>query len=531
MLKFFRKHARGWFMTAVIGIIIIVFVLYFGSSRGGRHANVVAKVDKKLISDGEFYKEYERLMDMARLQFGAQLTPEMIKKMNLKQAAFDNLLNRQIIIAKAEDLKIQVSEEELRSSIMSLPMLQTNGVFDKRKYQHILRYNRMSPEEFESLQKAELTAQKIESLIRDGIKISPQEVHDFYVLQNQKINLRFVKISGDDLRKSIAPTRTELEDYLKNNGNAFRVPEQIKIKYLFFPAESFAPNISDADVRSYYNDNRQNFKAKDGRLLSLAEAQAAIVKELKKSRGMANAYAEAKKARETIYQEDNLDAYAGKNNLKVYMTDYFPLNKIPAQLAPVKNISEALLDLQPNDISKILAADNGYYLLKVVDKKAAYVPKLADIENDVRKQYIEAQSRVLAEKEAQTVLEKIKAGESLETIARQKKLTVGETGFFQPGNNIPKVGSHKDALEVILQLSSHRPYAEKPLLINNAYFIFKLLDTQKPDEKEFEAQKATYEKALLAMKKEEAFRTWIEGNKTEMMKGKRIRIIKQVDDL
>jgi len=531
MLKFFRKHARGWFMTAVIGIIIIVFVLYFGSSRGGRHANVVAKVDKKLISDGEFYKEYERLLDMARLQFGEQLTPEMVKKMNLKQAAFDNLLNRQIIIAKADDLKIQVSEEELRSSITSLPMLQTEGVFDERKYRQLLRFNRMTPEEFESLQKADLTAKKIESFIRDGIKISSQEIHDFYVLQNQKINLRFVKISGDDLRKNISPTQQELEDYLKSNADTFRVPEQIKIKYLFFSAERFAPSISDADVKDYYNGNRQNFKAKDGRLLSLTEAQTMIVKELRKSRGMMNAYAEAKKARETIYQEDNLDAYAAKNSLNVYATDSFTLNKIPAELAGVKNLSDVLVDLQANDLSKILAADNGYYLLKVVDKKAAHVPKLADIENDVRKRYIESQSRVLAEKEALAFLEKIRSGGSLEVLAKEKKLPVGTTGFFQASNNIPKVGSHQDALEVILQLSPHRPYSEKPLFINNAYFIFQLLDTQKPEETEFEAQKAVYEKALLAMKKEEAFRTWIEGNKTEMIKEKRVRIIKQVDEL
>lgn len=531
MLKFFRKYARGWFMTAVIGIIIFVFVLYFGSSRGGRHANVIAKVDKKLISDGEFYKEYERMLDIARLRFGAELTPEMIKQMNLKQAAFDNLLNRQIIIAKADDLKIQVSEDELRSSIVSLPMLQTNGVFDERKYQQILRYNRMTPEEFETLQKADLTAKKIESLIRDGIKISPQEIYDFYVLQNQKINLRFVKISGDHFRKSIAPSRQELQDYLKNNGQAFRVPEQVRIKYVFFSADRFAPDISDADVKDYYNGNRQTFKTKDGRQLPLTDVQTAIIRELKRSRGMTNAYAEARKARESIYQEDNMDAYAGKHNLTIYTTDAFALDKIPAPLAAVKNLSEALSNLQANELSKILTAENGYYLLKVIDKKAAHVPQLADIEDQVRSHYIESQSRVLAEKAAQDMLEKVKAGKSLETLAKDKGLVVGETGLFQPGHQIPKVGSHKDAMDILLQLSTNKPFSEKPLLINDAYFIFELLDKQKPDEKEFEAQKALYEKGLLAMKKEEAFRTWIEGNKTEMLKEKRVRIIKQVEDL
>ena len=79
--------------------------------------------------------------------------------MDLKRKAYDNLLNRQIIIAKAADLKIQVSDEELRNILMSMPALQTNGVFDERKYQQILRYNRMSAEDFETLQKADLIGQ------------------------------------------------------------------------------------------------------------------------------------------------------------------------------------------------------------------------------------------------------------------------------------------------------------------------------------------------------------------------------------
>ncbi len=45
MLKFFRKHARGWFMLVFMAIIIFVFVLYFGTDRGSRAANALAVVD------------------------------------------------------------------------------------------------------------------------------------------------------------------------------------------------------------------------------------------------------------------------------------------------------------------------------------------------------------------------------------------------------------------------------------------------------------------------------------------------------
>lgn len=69
-----------------------------------------------------------------------------------------------MIIAKAADLKIQVSDDELRNSILSMPALQTNGMFDERKYHQILRFNRLSAEDFETLQRADLTARRLNFL-------------------------------------------------------------------------------------------------------------------------------------------------------------------------------------------------------------------------------------------------------------------------------------------------------------------------------------------------------------------------------
>ena len=379
MLKFFRKHARGWFMIAIIAIIIIVFVLYFGSSRGNRAANAIAVVDKRMISEAEFHNEYEKLLENAQQRFGGKLSPEMLKKMDLKRKAFDNLLDRQVILAKAADLKIQVSDEELRNVLLSVPALQTNGVFDERKYQDILRYNKLSAEDFEALQKAEMIANKIGMIVREGIKISDQEVYDLYALQNQKINISFVQISGKDIKKKITPTQTELEDYLKRNSNSFRVAEQMKIKYIYFAGDSFPSDISDSDIKSYYISYKDKYQSKDGKQLSLEDVKGSIIKELKSSRGMQSAYVEAKKAHDIIYQEDNIDIYGNKNNLKIHDVDFFPINKPPQEFASVTDFSGILLDLQKNDISKVIAAGSGYYVLKVIDKKPAYIPKLNEM--------------------------------------------------------------------------------------------------------------------------------------------------------
>jgi peptidyl-prolyl cis-trans isomerase D len=518
-------------MIAIIGIIIIVFVLYFGSSRGDRMANAIITVDKRLISENEFHNEYERMVEAVQNNFKGKITPEMLKKMDLKRKAYDSLLNREIIIAKAADLKIQVSDEELRNMLLSAPALQTNGVFDERKYQQILRYNKLSAEDFEGLQKAELIANKIETIVREGIKISDQEIYDLYALQNQKININFVQISGKDIKKKIEPTQAELEDYLKRNSNFFLIAEQIKIKYIFFAGDSFPSDISDSDIKSYYSSYKDNYKTKDGKQLPLEDVKGAITKELKSSRGMQSAYVEAKKAHDIIYQENNIDVYGNKNNLKIHEVEFFPINKPPQEFTSIKDFAAKLLDLQKDEISKVLAAENGYYLLKVFDKKKAYLPKLNTIESEVTRRFIESETQILAEKEAKSILDSTKSGETLDKIAAKYGLKVDETGFFQPGNTIPKLGSNQDAAEVLFQLSPNKPYAEKPLFINNAYVILKLNDVSKLDGKDFDAKKDLYKKTLISIKREEAMQTWLEGNKAAMIKEKRIKIKKQVEDL
>jgi peptidyl-prolyl cis-trans isomerase D len=246
---------------------------------------------------------------------------------------------------------------------------------------------------------------------------------------------------------------------------------------------------------------------------------------------MQSAYVDAKKAHDIIYQENNIDAYGNKNNLKIHDAEFFPINKPPQEFTSIKDFAAILLDLQKDEISKVLAAENGYYLLKVIDKKPAYLPKLNTIESEVTRRFIESETQILAEKEAKSILDSTKSGETLDKIAAKYGLKVDETGFFQPGNTIPKLGSNQDAAEVLFQLSPNKPYAEKPLFINNAYVILKLNDVSKLDGKDFEAKKDLYKKTLISIKREEAMQTWLEGNKAAMIKEKRIKIKKQVEDL
>ena len=77
MLEFMRKHAQSWLIKVLLGLIIAVFVLYFGSTRWRDPAEGLVTVGEQLITFNDYRKEYQNLLDIYRQRLGANLTEEI----------------------------------------------------------------------------------------------------------------------------------------------------------------------------------------------------------------------------------------------------------------------------------------------------------------------------------------------------------------------------------------------------------------------------------------------------------------------
>ena len=193
MLQLMRKHARNWLMKVILGIIIVVFVFYFGSMQGSRQTETIAKIDGFQIARAEYIKEYQDLMDFYRQRYGNSISDDLLKTLNLKQRAYDSLIERMILLAKADELGLEVSDKEVTEKIISYPAFKRDGVFDPSLYERVLTFQKINPEEFEDTQRRFLTINKLERLIKESAKVSDEEVYDIYRMQNEKVNLDFVK--------------------------------------------------------------------------------------------------------------------------------------------------------------------------------------------------------------------------------------------------------------------------------------------------------------------------------------------------
>lgn len=144
MLDIMRKHASSWFTRIVFGIIIVVFIFFFGYSsmrkgmRGGRMGGTgekVAVVNGVPISSSEFNFFYDRNLDRIKSSFEGKEIPEFAKKF-AQSNTLEQIIGRELALSEADLLGIDVSDEELAATIEANQARGANGEFDPITYRH-----------------------------------------------------------------------------------------------------------------------------------------------------------------------------------------------------------------------------------------------------------------------------------------------------------------------------------------------------------------------------------------------------------
>ncbi|MDZ4164529.1 MAG: SurA N-terminal domain-containing protein [Smithellaceae bacterium] len=539
MLDLMRKHARNWIMKVLLGIIIVVFVFYFGSIRREQEALTIATINGKSLVHVNFQKEYGDLIDFYRRQFGPNLNEDIIKALNLKQQAFDNMIYKALALQKAEDWKVTITDEEVRQSILSNPGFQRNGVFEQRVYEQTLRMNRMTSADFENSQRDLLTMTRLEAILVSAATVSERELRDLNSSQNEEVSLEAIVVSPKEFLKKVQPNTDEMEKFLKEHGNLFQVPQQYQLKYISFPATQYdnQVKVSREEIDAAYERIIASEKAQPG-FATGSKPPAGVSKDrigadLKRQKMIQAAQEAAKKAYEIIYQEESLEKYAEEMKIDVKITEFFTLARPVPALAGISDLPKSVPGMQKGEISKVMADNNGFYILKVSDKKPPYIPPFNDIRNEVQKRYTENQAETLSRTAAEDIADQLRKGADWRSIVLKDGMKRVDSGFFRPGSLIPALGNApKEMNEAIFVLSKKKPYPDRPYVLADGNFvIFHLKDRRYVKEDAFEANREALTSSFSQMKRQEIIRSWIDDYKTSLIKDGKLKIKKEAKDI
>lgn len=183
MLKIVRELAvdNPWVLKIIMGIIAVTFVITMGWwGIKQPKENVVVTVNGHNIMVQEYRKAYNRAVEYYREAYKDKFDADMLEKMNVKDKVVEDLVKRELWLESAKKLGLTVTDSELSSTIMKMPVFHKDGRFNSILYERILETNRMKVSDFEELQRRDLLIEKMKRIVKDSVQVTDDEVNESY---------------------------------------------------------------------------------------------------------------------------------------------------------------------------------------------------------------------------------------------------------------------------------------------------------------------------------------------------------------
>ncbi|HEX7181780.1 MAG TPA: peptidyl-prolyl cis-trans isomerase [Thermoanaerobaculia bacterium] len=440
MLKVFRDNIKylAWILWAVIGLFVFFTFADFGSGirQQGPGGTVAARVGDRTVTMDEFERQYRQLENMYRQLYGGQMTPEVAQQLRLPMQALDRAINEQILLAEAERMGLEVTDEELRTTILAETAFQDEqGRFiGQEKYERVLQANQLTVASFEAEMRRQILREKLNEVLRSSVFVSDAEVEKAYRDQVERARIRYIQLPRTRFQDvQISPA--DLSSWYESHKQQLKLPEQREGTYLLVEPDKLRGqvNLTDQELRQYYDSHKQEFerpeqvqarhillKINDQRTEEQARQQIEQLRQ--RIQGGADFAAVAREA-----SEDTSSGARGGD------LGSFGRGQM------VKEFEDAAFSAKPGEMVTV-KSPFGVHLLQVTGKQPGGVMAFDQAKEQIRLRLAFTRAGELAEQKARELAERLKKNpqDFAAVVKENPGVTSGETGRF--GTQTPVAG-------------------------------------------------------------------------------------------
>lgn len=485
MLGFMRKKAGSWLIKIVFGVIVLVFVFWGVGSFDEDRANRLALVNGESIGPDEYRRAYNNYLENLRRQFGDQLSPELIDRLQVRQQVINGLINQKLMLQEARKLRLRVSDQELVEAIQGIEMFRSAGAFDNRRYRAAVQQIRMTPEAFEEGQRKDILIDKLRAIVTGGVHVSEGEIREWYDYNNATVNIDFVLFSPENY-KGIEPTQEELKAFYEERKAMYKTAPEVKVRYIRFGDEDYGQRVTvkEEDISSYYEDFPGEFKSEktvEARHILIRVDQNAPEKQVNEAlKKITDVLAEAKNGKDfaalaNTYSEDSSKDTGG------YLGTF-------GKDAMVKPFADQAFSMAAGEISEPVRTQFGWHIIKVEKVNEASVRTLEEAAADIRAKLAERAAQEMALEAAEAAYDKAFVNNDLEKTATEMQVPVQTTDFFNRKGEGLKLPEAAKIAETAFGLEDGD--VGNVLEIQNAYYLLQRIETKPEVIPDLEAVKA-----------------------------------------
>jgi peptidyl-prolyl cis-trans isomerase D len=414
MLRGIRKASENWLgrglMAAVMTLLAGSFAIwgindiFRGFGRAG-----LAKIGDAEISIDRFKQNYQDRLQQISRELGRPLPADRASALGLDRQVLGEMIAQAGLDQRVHQMGLGLSDADIARRITSDPKLQnTNGQFDRAKFELILRNMGYSEQRFVAEQRQDILRRQILGSVAADLAVPKAWLEALNQFENQQRSIEYIALGPAQAGDIPQPTDEELKKYFDERKILFRAPEYRKIAIMTVTPGELAKwmEVSDDDIKQAHDQRRSSFTTPEQRHVeqivfpTLADAQAAA---------------------DRIKNGAHFSEIASERGLKNQDID---LGTIPKSRIVEPAVADAAFTLQEGEVSAPIQTRFGAALVTVLQIVPETTRPLADatqqLRSDIALERAKSQVRNLHDK-----IEDDRAGGStIEEAAAKLKLPV-----------------------------------------------------------------------------------------------------------
>jgi peptidyl-prolyl cis-trans isomerase D len=524
MLDVMRKHSKSFLIYVLFGIIIVVFIISFGpgSECAPKGEVTAAEINGRRVPITEFENIYNH---DPRFQFRDRREDTA----DLRQAAMDALVEREILAQEAERLGLRVSNRELARRIRSLAWWQKDGKFDMEYYKRwVSGVMNSSIPAFEERLRKDFLGEDLRRMVLTTVQVSDTEVEAEWRNRNAKVDLEFVEIDPAEYRSTGPLPATDVQQWKEKNRKKLEEHWSTK-RFLYFARKLYhlrqialkVPPAADPAARDALKRRLEEIRkevegGKDFAALAGQYSQDPATRE----KGGDLGFLERKQMPTPEMRKFATETVVGKVSPVFCDSEFCRIVKVEAtRERELKELEDEIAqDLLREERASAAARERAEAILAKLkaDPKAdlkALAPKrkapataaerrAAAEKKERQKKLREALRKAMAKKPG------MKVDEPKDDAERGP---YGQTGPFGRARNflVPKVGISKELMRAAFQLKKKGEVAPRLFEVDKKFYVVRLFDRTevgKPTESDLEGVR----RELLTLKQIRLYETWLD---------------------
>jgi peptidyl-prolyl cis-trans isomerase D len=263
MLEGLRVASQNWIgralMGLVMGFIVISFAIWgIGDVFRGFTSQRLARVGSGEVTVDAFRSAYQNEIRHMQQRARRAITNEEARRLGLDQQVLERLVVDAALDQKTHSLGMAISEGEVANLLKSENVFKgPTGQFDPERFKQVIRDAGFSERSFLIDQKgAYLRRELIDSVVA-GIDAPPRIMEEaFHRFRSEARSVDYFILPASSVGEIKAPSEEDLKKYYSDHEQTFRAKEFRKLTTLAATPQTLAKpgEVSDEDLRKLYEE-------------------------------------------------------------------------------------------------------------------------------------------------------------------------------------------------------------------------------------------------------------------------------------